>query len=303
MLIKRELILFKIESTYNTDAVPVIGTDAVYVENPSWSNEGARMIDRNNVGSGALDTSRKIYGGSLQTVAFDVEIKGSGAAGTAPELGAMLRACGLSETVVASTSVTYAPVDTGLESGTIYYYQDGKRKILTGCRGNVSFNLTAGEVGKASFTFTGHVGTESDQTFPSASFDSTLPAAIVGLTSFALGGVSLEFTTLEFGLNNTIATPPSAVASDGFGQVRITGRDLAGTIDPEDALVATNDHLAKWRAGTTQALDTGVIGSAGNQFRLQGTNAAYRDVGPGDRDGVRTLAIGFGVDDFSLAFT
>ncbi|MCK7495178.1 MAG: hypothetical protein MZW92_31855 [Comamonadaceae bacterium] len=40
---------------------------------------------------------------------FDVEIKGSGAAGTAPELGVLLKGCGFGETVVAVTSVTYAP--------------------------------------------------------------------------------------------------------------------------------------------------------------------------------------------------
>lgn len=308
MLTKRELILIKVESTYNTDAVPVASTDAVLISNPSWSHEGARMLDRNHVKT-TLDTVKKKYGGSLMSVSFDMEMKGSGTAGTAPEMAAALRACGLGETVVASTSVTYAPVSSSLESATIYYYQDGKRYILTGCRGNVSFNMTAGEYGVASFNFTGHIGTIADVALPSGTFDATEPTALIGL-SFTIGAFAAEINALEFGLNNEIITPASISASDGYGEIRIGGRDVSGSIDPEDELIATEDFIADWKAGTELALDTGVVGStAGNRYQVTMPAVAYRDVGAGDRDQVRTLQIGFGAgisagdDEVSLAFT
>ena len=63
-----------------------------------------------------------------------MELAGSGTAGTAPRYGALLQACGLSETIVASTSVTYAPVSSAFSSATIYFNNDGIRHILTGCR-------------------------------------------------------------------------------------------------------------------------------------------------------------------------
>ena len=42
-------------------------------------------------------------------VTFEVEMAGSGTAGTAPAFGPLLKACGNSETIVTDTSVTYAP--------------------------------------------------------------------------------------------------------------------------------------------------------------------------------------------------
>jgi len=309
MLVKRELILIKIEGAYNTDSVPAAATDAVLISNPSWSHEGARRLDRNHVKS-TLDTPKKKYGGSLKSVSFDMEMKGSGTAGTPPEMAAALRACGLDETVVAVTSVTYAPVSTGIESATIYYYQDGKRHIITGCRGNVSFNLTAGEYGVASFNFTGHIGAVADVTLPAGTFDATEPEPIIGLTSFDIGGFAAEFNVLEFSMNNEILTPASVSAADGYGEIRIGGRDVSGSIDPEDELVAVNDFIADWSADTENALDTGVIGStAGNRYQVTMPAVAYRDLGPGDRDQVRTLQIGFGAgisagdDEFALVYT
>src|SRR5688500_3893116 len=151
MLKSREVILAKIETTYNIDPGLAAADDAILVENPSWSYEGAKMYARSPVRP-SLAPLKSLFGGSLMTVTFDVEVKGSGSAGTAPELGTLLRMCGLGETVVGATSVTYAPVSTAHESGTIHYYSDGKLHILTGCKGTFSANLETGGCGKLSFT-------------------------------------------------------------------------------------------------------------------------------------------------------
>jgi hypothetical protein len=75
-----------------------------------------------------------------------VELAGSGTAGTAPAYGSILKACGFSETIVASTSVTYAPVSSSFSSVTIYYNVDGVRHKLTGCRGTFTLNGTVGDI-------------------------------------------------------------------------------------------------------------------------------------------------------------
>lgn len=307
MLTNREVILAKIESTYNTDPVPTT-TDAVLVENPSWSFAGLRMVDRNNVKS-SIATDQKIYGGTLKGVSFDVEVKGSGAAGTAPEIGVLLRACGLDETIVASTSVTYAPVSTGFESITIYYYQDGILNKLTGCRGNASFNLECGNKGTVSFTFTGHDGGTTDVTMVTPSYDSTVPPVFIN-APFSIGAYSAVIAGLSFDMSNTIATPPDVSATDGYSQVYLTKRDVNGSFSPEMTTVAVNDWIGQLKAGTTMALDTGAIGgTAGNIYRVQMPAVYYREMSPGDRDGVRTLentigaAESAGDDEFSLAFT
>jgi len=308
MLVNREVILFKIESSYNTDPTPSASTDAVLVMNPSWSNAGLRMNERSNV-KASIGKDQSIYGGTLKQVTFDVELKGSGAAGTAPECGQLLRACGLDETIVASTSVTYAPVSTGHESGYMYYYQDGVLHKLGGCRGNVAVSLEVGAPGKLSFTITGHASAVTDASMVTPTYDSTVPVPAIG-ASFAVGGYAAVIAALNFDMSNTVATPPDMNASDGFSQVYITARDVNGSFDPEMVLVATNDFLGDLAAGSTMALATGTIGStAGERWAISMPAIYARDIAPGDRDGVRTLAYTFGAtessgdDEVSIAFT
>ena len=80
MLVNREVILAKIEGTYGVDSVPVAASDAVLVENIGWSQEGLRMNERPAVRS-SLGMLKHIFGGRMMTLTFDVEMKGSGAAG------------------------------------------------------------------------------------------------------------------------------------------------------------------------------------------------------------------------------
>jgi len=252
---------------------------------------------------------KKIYGGHLVTVTFDAEIKGSGTAGTAPEIGAVLRACGFDETIVAVTSVTYTPVSTSIESCTLYVYRDGKQKIVTGCRGNVSFNFEAGAHGKASFTLTGHYNAETDTAMITPTYDSTVPVPVLS-AGFSWDSYAAVIAKLAFDMGNTIATPPNINAADGYAAVQITGRDVTGSFDPEDTIVATQNWLADLVAGTSGILTTGVIGAtAGNRYQISMPATYIMDAAPGDRDGVTIYDISFGAvesagdDDVSLAFT
>jgi len=307
MLENRKVLLAGIEGTYNVDPT-LTGTDAVLVEDLNWSNNGLRMVERPALRAN-IGKLKQIYAGRLVDIAFTAEIKGSGTAGTTPELGALLRACGFDETVVASTSVTYAPVSEGHESVTMYLYRDGKRIIVTGCRGNVSFGLESGSVGKASFTMTGHVAAETDESMVTPSYDSTVPSELIGVP-FSIGSYSAVISTLNFDMSNTIATPPDMSASDGYAAVQITARDVNGSFNPEDTLVASKDWLGIFTGGTDQALDTGAIGgTAGNIYQVTMPATYFRDVSAADRDGVSVLDIPFGAvessgdDEVSIAFT
>ena len=130
----RDVILVKVESTYNSDSSPG-ATDAVLVENPSWAYEGLRMNERPAVRE-SIGMRQKVYGGSLKAVSFDVELKGSGTPGTAPEIDPILEAAGLIGTNTPGTSEEYKfssdPSVLAGKSCTIYYYQDGTRHIITG---------------------------------------------------------------------------------------------------------------------------------------------------------------------------
>jgi hypothetical protein len=310
MLVNREVILAKIETTYGTDSVPVEATDAMLVENVSWSNEGLRMNERPAVRQN-IGMLQHVFGGRLMSVSFDVEMKGSGGAVDAPpEFGPLLRACGFGETINAASDVQYAPVSTGHESITLYYFQDGIRYTLLGCRGNVSFNLETGAIGKMSFTFSGHIGTITDVALPSSpAYDSHVPPPLINVP-FTIGGFSAVINALTFDLSNTIATPPDISATDGYAEIQITQRDVQGSYDPESELIADDDPHGDLTSDAAQAITTGVIGTGtGERFQVDMPAVYYRDISPGDRDGIRTYDLPFGCaentgdDEVTLTFT
>jgi len=315
MLTNREVILAKIEVSYGVDPTPLPGTDAVLIENPAWAHEGARMNERLGIRP-SLGKLQQVFGGTLATVTFDVELKGAGVAYSAsvlPELDALLRMCALSSTVdttPSSESVTYAPASTAIESGTIYYYQDGTRFILTGCRGNVSFAAEVGGVAKASFTITGHVlgSNPADVALPTPTYDSTVPPPVIN-GAFTIDSFTAVINALNFDLGNTVATPPDLSDVNGFGEIQVTMRDVNGSFDPEHELIATEDFIGNWKSGLSMALASGTIGANQyNSYALTMPAVYYREVAPGDRDGIRTLDLTFGAtestgdDEFSLVF-
>lgn len=315
MLTNREVILAKIESVYNTDPTPTGVANAVLVEDPSWSLEGLRMIARNPV-STSLASRKQLFAGTLRQVSFQMEMKGPGAAYSAsvlPEMDPLLRACGFAATLVTtggSETVTYKPASSGIESATIYYYQDGLLQILTGCRGNVSFAMNVNDGrGMASFTMTGHSVSSTDVALATPTYDSTVPPPVIN-GSFTVDSYGAVIDGLTFDMSNTVATPPDLNAVDGYSQVYITKRDVNGSISPERVLVATEAFEANLRSGAAMALTTGVIGADQyNRYTVSMPAISYRNITPGDRDGVGIYTLPFGADistgddEVSILFT
>jgi len=316
-LIKRELLQAKIESVYGTDPGSFVGGDTVLVRNITHQPDRLRMVRR-----GAIRTSlgelQQIYGGMLQALSFECEVKGSGTAGTPPEIDVFLRACGLQVTNVPATSDTYAPRSSGLESCTIYYHEAAAgantqvRHILLGCRGNVEFVWTTGDILLARFSMIGkRQGAPTDQTLPTPTYDATVPQAVKGMAT-TIGGVSgLVVQNYSLNLNNEIIIPDNLNDSEGYGQVMIAGRDPTMELNRHTELVATLAPWADLAAGTARAFASGTLGgSAGNRVALTAGQMHYRGITQGDDSGVRTNAFTFGLHEtstidteFSLAFT
>lgn len=296
----REVILAKVETTYNTDPTPSAGSNAILVRNLNVQNEGLRMIDREAIRS-SIGQLQKIFGGGMKKITFECEVKGSGSAGTAPEIAPLLKACAMAETTSAATSVTYKPTSSSHSSVTIYFFEGGrKRNILTGCRGNVTFRADAGGILLAQFEFTGHISTVTDQSQPNPSYSSQVPVALVNLSVSVNGVTSIVTKSWSWGLNNKIAMPASMAATDGYGEVLVTGRDVAGEIEIESELVATLDERSLLTAGTKFAFSSGAIGdTAGNRVTVTTPSSStyVTDTQISAADGVRNVRLLLAVDD------
>lgn len=311
--IRRELILVKIQPTLNTDAAPD-GGDAVLVRavtpNPA---EGAQMNERRLV-DGTMGRNLHAYGGSLWGYQFEVELKGSGSAGVAPEYGPLLRACGLSETVVADTSVTYAPATASdaspHEMVTIWYYQDGILRKAINCVGSVSLNAEARGTPVLTFTMMGHTGAaDSDAAIVSPTLDATVPPAFRS-AALTLDTFAATVGAFTIDLQNEIPQRPDVNNAQGIAAPAILDRNVVGTLNPELVSIATKDWLAKWRDSSGMALSIGPVGSAaGNRWALGGSKVQIANTAFENADGVRrqTLDLAFakneGDDEFSLTLT
>lgn len=310
--VSNEVILAKIEVTYNTDPVPVAGTNAVLVQNVSPKVSGLRMVPRPAIRAN-LNNVQSVYGGQLMELSFDCEIKGSGAAGTAPEMGVLFRGCALGETIVAATSVTYKPISSAHESITLYWYEGGRKlHKITGARGDYSIKATAGGLMLVSFKFTGHYAPPTDVSIPSPTYVTTVPRAALAMT-ITVGGTAVVARDWTVNAGQTVAMPPSIQATDGYSEIQITDQAFAGTMTIESELASVIDVDTQLQSGTAVTFSPGTLGSvAGNKFALtSATNGLYwtsRDWSDGDGLRLRSMPFGLvdstaGNDAVALAFT
>lgn len=267
---KNGVLLFKTETTYGTDPTPSAGSNAILtMEGAALSEAGKRLYERRVI-DGSLAPRQAVYGGMLVQLAVSCEIKGSGAAGTAPEIGPLLQACGLGETVVASTSVTYTPVNTGHKSATMYYYESGVFKyVITGVRGDLELVMKAGDIAVANFTFQGKYADPTDVSIPSPTYNSQVPKAVVGMAISVNGVTDIAVPSWSLKFNNSVGANDDVKASDGYGEILIRDRDPIITIDMETPSVATLALEALRGAGTRFAFQSGTLGStAGNRVAV-----------------------------------
>ena len=258
-----------------------------------------------------LGASEQLLANTRVECTFSVELAGSGTAGTAPRYGKALQACGLSETVAAGTSVTYAPVSSNFSSVTIHYNIDGVRHKVTGARGTFVLNANVGEIPTLDFTFTGIYNAPDDSALPSVTYADQVPPLIFkngNTDTFELLSYAGCLQSVTFDLGNNL------VYRDLIGctkEVLITDRAATGTVVQEMISIATKDYF-------TAALTDQSVGNltfqhgttAGNIIDFSSTRVDISDVSYSDQDGIAMINIPYtavpstsGNDEFSLVYT
>lgn len=157
---KNQLLLIKTETTSGTDAVPTAAANAIQAFNVSLSVEADEQSRQQN--RSYFTAPEKSYTNKRFTLSFDIELAASGTAGTAPAIGPIFTMCQYSETVVASTSVTYAPASSSTDTSTIYLNIDGILFKAVGAKGSMNIDFTIGSYAKATVTATGLYLTPTD---------------------------------------------------------------------------------------------------------------------------------------------
>lgn len=181
--LQQTVILAKLEATSGTDSAPTNTADAVAIRVSGLSVKVDQQFADRDVIIGALAGADKLPYTRRATVAFSVELQSSGTLGTAPAWGRLLQACGMSETITATTRVDYATASTGLRTLTIWAYINGRLEKYNFCTGTFTVNLKAGEVPSLDFTFTGLVSSVAAGAAPTPTLTAWIRPVAVGPTN------------------------------------------------------------------------------------------------------------------------
>jgi hypothetical protein len=307
--VRKTVVAAKLEVTPGTDIVPG-AADCVMVRNPQITplemSYAERQLVRGFFGNyNKIPTIRKVK------VTFEVELQASGTAGTAPAWDALMQACGCSSTVVAVTSVTYAPLSPGVKTISLYYNVDGTLHKMVWGRGNVTIKLKANDIPVLAFEFTGLDTGATDTTIltPSSfgSYKDPLAATKVNTPTFSFFGVStLALESLELNLGNQI----EQVSRIGSEQILHTDRKAAGSVMFEMTTVAVKDWMAQVKNGTQAAINLVHGTGAGLICTLAGSNIQVTNPRFSEQQGIQMLQLDTlwnptvaGNDEFSLALT
>ena len=291
LLLRKRLILIETESSYGSEP-SLDGADAVLVRDLSITPQSSDVVSRDLIRP-YLGASQQLLANTKVECTFSVELAGSGTAGTAPQYGKAIQACGLSETIAAGTSVTYEPASSSFSSITIHYNIDGVRHRVTGCRGNLTLNATVGEIPSLDFAFTGIYNPPSDAALPTPTYanqDDPLIFKNGNTSSFQLLSYAGALQSISMDLGTSLVYRELV---GGTKEVLITDRAVSGSVSIEAVLTATKDFFA------SAVDDDAALGNlqfthgatAGNIVQFTSTKVDIGDVSYGDQDGIAMLEI------------
>lgn len=214
---KSKVILFKPEVTYGTDPTPTGAANAVLMTNVTLSPMEGDDVSR-DLELPYLAAQGKIPVGLRVVLKGNVELQGSGTAGTAPAWGPLLRACGCAETIVADTSVTYNPITDSQESGTLWFWVGQTKHIVKGVRGTVVMAFTAQGIPYLQFTLTGLYADPAEVSPASPTLTAFQKPTVVtkaNTPTFTVNAVALVMRSFNLDLANTI-TPRLLVGDESI---------------------------------------------------------------------------------------
>lgn len=293
---RNRALLLKPETTYGTDPTPTGAANAVLCRELTLAIPHT-PLDRGLVKPTYGNLGMPVAGRHC-TVAFEIEMQSSGAAGTAPAWGPALRACGWAETVTADTKVEYNPISTAAESATLYWFVDGTQHKVTGARGSVEIVMTAREIPLLRFAFTGLYNAPTAVALPTAVYDGFLPPRPVGKVETPTGSlhaVASIIRSLSINQNGTIPFRDMI----GAAEVHYTGRDITGQISLDAPAIATKDWHAAAVAETLGALSIVHGTAAGKIVELAAPAVQVQDPAYAEADGLTYLdcQLSFAEDD------
>lgn len=277
-LIKKTVVLVKVETTSGTDAVPTGAANAVQVMDLSITPLDAKNVDLDLI-LPWFGNAQSLVGTASVKCSFSVLLAGAGLAATAPAWGALLLGCAGAETtgLVTPNRVEYLPITDLLKTVTIYWYDDGLLHKMLGSFGNVKLSAKSGEAPKLTFDFVGLDGGVSATANATAVLTGWKPPVAItkaNVTDITLGctyatgaltgGTSFNSTGLTLDWGNQVAFAPMLTNE----QVVLTDRKVVGTLSLDLTAAQEVTQMASVKANTLQGVGFVIGTTTGNKIML-----------------------------------
>lgn len=296
--------LCKVESSYGTDSVPTEGANAIRMMNGKITPFEGEVLERDELNLDMGQALKDLVGRHC-IFEFDVELAGSGVAGTAPALGPILRSCGLAETIVADTSVAYTPVNSGFESLSTYWFEGTNKTAFIGARGEAEVQLDKMRKGRLHVRQMGIFASNANASFPTptlTAWQRALYATKANVPTFTIDSYAVTANSLKLRTGNALRY----LERINRQEIPIDDRKPSWEAVIEDvAISAKNFRTMVNGAGVALSVVYGI--TAGNILTIAAGSCQIQPFSEG-ADGVDTMItvpanILRGSPDFSLTFT
>ena len=289
---------------FSTAGVPAT-TDNITTASDVLVLPSAKSVEYKNIGNGATGNSKSQTIPELTTTDFtaDVVARTGGALGVAPSYGELLKACGLSETITATTDVAYTPASSFVQ-GTAKVYLDGSYRDVTGIVGDMTISGKVGELAKFAFSMKGFTTLgETAGANPAVTVDANKNLIVENASIVTVGGASIPLTSFEFKTGNQINE------TNAIGQNEFYISDIKPTI--KVTAVKTKgvaDHWADLNANTVKTVVITLGTVAGDMITLTAPYCNPTDVNESDDSGKIVYDETFecqssaGYDNFSIVY-
>ena len=179
---------------------------------------------------------------------------------------------------------------------------------LEGCRG--SWKIGASAIGEPIFIeceIKGNVYDVIDEATPSAVYQNYTGLPFVGSNFFSMAAESsgvaatnLKISSFSIDSGAEITVRDSA-NDNGYVSAMITDRNIKGSFDPELVEVGTADFWSEYDSDSYSVLQCNLGSTAGGYVDLYAGNVRYQGYSAGDRGGIRTLDMPFGIHRIGLS--
>lgn len=292
---KKILLLATVQTALGTAATPTAAANAILgraiMPEPITAEQVARNLIRPYKGN-----SGKLTAGEHRKLTVEVEMAGSGTAGTAPAWGPLLLACGFSETVTAGTDVTYNLVSEGEPFITLHCWLDGTLFVLTDAKGTVSMELNPKGIPVFKFEFLGAYSAPTEGVMPvAADYSKFFQPLVVGKTNtptLTVMGQSACTSAFSINLANQLAWRELINCAGAASP----DRQPTGSITMEFPKVTTKDWTEIVRKGETGLVSLVHGVEQGNIIELQMPSIQPGPFSLSDDQGVAMMQLPFDIN-------